>query len=161
MNKEKKLKGFTLIEVIIAMAIISIIAVAFFQILNNTIKMNEKTEKDIQMMDVAQIKMENILSDIREGSKKDGSIFVSINNSSMELNGLFSTGTKYISEEEYTYKDGMSKYNVKLEIYREKLGTGKILKDSYLYHIKYTVNEKNKLFSNREVNLETSISVVK
>lgn len=169
MKKVNKSEGFTLVEVLVAMTIISIIALAFFRVLNNTIRMNEKTDKDIQIMDIAQSKMENMLADIREGTKNKTDIEVKINNEVVKLDDLFKGNNTIYPEkndssyktEEYIYKDGNSKYLVDLKIQKEKVGNSKVLDDCYLYNINYTVSEKNKIFSNREVSLSSSILSLK
>lgn len=63
MNK----RGFTLIEVLISLSILSIIGAAFFSIANNAIRINSKNDKDIQEMNIVQSVIEDIRDDIKSG----------------------------------------------------------------------------------------------
>lgn len=65
LNKEK---GFTLIELIVAMSIISLISIGFYSLLNTSIKTNVKNEQDISALQLAQSEMENIRLQIKSGS---------------------------------------------------------------------------------------------
>jgi prepilin-type N-terminal cleavage/methylation domain-containing protein len=101
-------KGFTLIEILVAMSIVMLIAMAFFSINNMSIKLNSKNEKDIQSMNIAQSIMEDIRQDIKEG--KDGSYFDKI----VWANGL---------QGEYNKEDieiDNNKYNVNIAIYKNE-----------------------------------------
>ena len=60
-----KNKGFTLIEVLIALFIVSLVSMSFFMIVNITNRSNAKNEKDIQAMDIAQNEIEHITKDIK------------------------------------------------------------------------------------------------
>ncbi|MEF9992165.1 MAG: prepilin-type N-terminal cleavage/methylation domain-containing protein [Peptostreptococcaceae bacterium] len=62
-------RGFTLIEVLISLTIVSIISMAFFMSVNMTNKENAKNEKDIQAMDIAQSQVEYLTKEIK--SKKE------------------------------------------------------------------------------------------
>jgi prepilin-type N-terminal cleavage/methylation domain-containing protein len=65
-TKYKNNRGFTLIEILIAMGIISLIAMAFSTILNSTIKANSVNEKNIKCLNIAQSEVENIRQQIKE-----------------------------------------------------------------------------------------------
>jgi prepilin-type N-terminal cleavage/methylation domain-containing protein len=65
-NTKIKNKGFTLIEILIAMSLVSLIAMAFFTILNSTIKANSVNEKNIKCLNIAQSEVENIRQQIKE-----------------------------------------------------------------------------------------------
>lgn len=157
MKKKLKSKGFTLIEVLVAMSIISIIVIFFYNALNNTIKMNKKAENDIQMMDIAQSKMENMLSNIRESSDDSEEIEVEINGSIVRLNSLFNNNSIYTTQFEEVYENKVSNYIVDLKIERKLINSGTILSNSYLYNINFSVKEKYKKFSNGQVSMSTSI----
>jgi len=75
-------KGFTLIEILVAMGIILLIAMAFFSINNMSIKVNAKNEKDIQAMNIAQSVMEDIRQDIKSSTEY---IDININESTSSI----------------------------------------------------------------------------
>lgn len=76
----KNTKGFTLIEVLVAISIISIITIVFYTSTNNAIKHNKKNEVDIHSMNVAQ----SVLEEIRVYAKKNKSIGIDINSDGVE-----------------------------------------------------------------------------
>ena len=65
LKAKRDIKGFTLIELIIALSIISILSLAFFKILNSSIKYNTKNEKDIKALNIAQSEVENLRREIK------------------------------------------------------------------------------------------------
>lgn len=163
MNKLDKSKGFTLVELLVAMGIISLIVLAFFQVINSTIRGNEKTEKDIQMMDVAQIKIENTIAEIRNPDE-DGNIYITVDNKNNKVNidTLFTKEKNIYKEKyDYKYKDNISEYEVELNLGRSKISSHKVLENSYRYDIEYTVNQKGSEFTKRKINLATSIISIK
>lgn len=65
MKAKGNIKGFTLIELIVALSIISILSLSFFKILNSSIKYNTKNEKDIKALNIAQSEIENLRREIK------------------------------------------------------------------------------------------------
>lgn len=61
-------RGFTLVEILISMAIISIVLFSLFTIINSSIKQNTKNEKDIKLLNIAQSEIENLRKEIKSSS---------------------------------------------------------------------------------------------
>ena len=57
-------RGFTLIEILISMAIISIVLFSLFTTINSSIRQNTKNEKDIKLLNIAQSEIENLRKEI-------------------------------------------------------------------------------------------------
>lgn len=67
MNKKILNKsGFTLIELVFAMGIISLVMLTFFTIVNTSIRSNSKNEKDIVAINIAQSEIENLREQIKK-----------------------------------------------------------------------------------------------
>lgn len=133
--KLNKSKGFTLMELLIAISIISTISIAFFTVVNTTIKTNKKNEVDIKAMQIAQTHIENIRNqltkedkleeltlmynekkeviNLRDSSKNE--IYINLNHNSIDNN-------TYIAEILLTRENGSSNkylYDVKVEVTAE------------------------------------------
>ncbi|HGM3506210.1 TPA: type II secretion system protein [Clostridioides difficile] len=67
MGKKSSEKGFSLIEVLVAMAIMGIILFAFFNIINTNNKVNTKNETDISSLNYVQSEIENLREKIKSG----------------------------------------------------------------------------------------------
>ncbi|WP_227822443.1 type II secretion system protein [Clostridioides sp. ZZV14-6345] len=67
MGKKSSEKGFSLIEVLVAMAIMGIILFAFFYIINTNNKVNTKNETDISSLNYVQSEIENLREKIKSG----------------------------------------------------------------------------------------------
>ncbi len=82
MGKKSSEKGFSLIEVLVAMAIMGIILFAFFNIINTNNKVNTKNETDISSLNYVQSEIENLREKIKSGEfdfdsldkKEDGTV---------------------------------------------------------------------------------------
>lgn len=163
----KKEDGFTLIEILAALAIVSIVSMAFFTTINMTTKYNAKNEKDIQAMDVAQSEIEYFTKEIKSNKKTididfndDGQI-KQINNSSNECiakesikdNGFdnFNGDPKYIVKYEGNEN---TKYQVFVKIDTQE--KSQQIKDYYLYDIEVKVKSLSNL-SERESVIKTSV----
>lgn len=132
-------KGFTLIEVLVAMGIIMLIAMAFFGINNMSIKVNAKNEKDIQAMNIAQSVMEDVRGYIKEGIKSKYIIKeVYTGDEKIDLNGYAKV---------FTEETGNEAYTINIKIDRENV-------ESRLYTIIVKVSSKN---SNKNTELVTQI----
>lgn len=130
-------KGFTLLELLIAMGIMSIIALAFFGFLNSSIKFNTKNEKDIKALNIAQSEVENIREQIKSG-KKDS--FITCDNEDIKLG--------YLNEYEVLLDEKNNAYNINIELTKEQ---------NDLYNIKVNVKFSNEYFSKKSVNLITQV----
>lgn len=84
LKKIKNNKGFTLIELIIALSVISIILMAFYSIINSSIKHNVKNEKDIKSLNIAQSEIESLRNEIKSSNSSiniyddEGNILITI-----------------------------------------------------------------------------------
>lgn len=67
MGKKSNEKGFSLIEVLVAMAIMGIILFAFFNIINTNNKANTKNDTDISSLNYVQSEIENLREKIKSG----------------------------------------------------------------------------------------------
>lgn len=139
----KSNKGFTLIEVLVAMGIIMLIAMAFFSVNNTSIITNAKNEKDIQAMNIAQ----SVMEDIREYIKEDKEYIESKYQIDIYNNEKW-TNDKYNESIKSTQKLGNNMYNINIEIYRENIS------NRYLYKIIVDVSTPN---NNKNTKLITQI----
>lgn len=90
-------KGFTLIELMIAMSIISLIAMSFFYILGSAIKSNVRNEVDIKALNIAQTTIENIRVQIKSGEISEDDT---------------KTDHQYIDSREYTINSEVIKHKI-------------------------------------------------
>ena len=67
MSKKNSKRGFSLIEVLVAMAIMGIILFAFFNIINTNNKANIKNDTDINSLNYVQSEIENLREKIKSG----------------------------------------------------------------------------------------------
>lgn len=98
MLKKINKKGFTLIELIIALSIVSIILMAFYTLINSSIKQNTKTEKDIKSLNIAQSEVENLRDEI-----KSSGAFINIKDDNRS-NSLVSIPTADVSTGDIVWK---------------------------------------------------------
>jgi prepilin-type N-terminal cleavage/methylation domain-containing protein len=129
-------RGFTLVEVLVAMSIISLIAIGFFTILNTSIRFNVKNEKDIKALNIAQSEIENLRNQIKS-KKKD---FTTVDGKEINTNKYPIHYDKIIGEDKTSYN-----VNLKLD---EK---------NNLYTISIDVELNNTYFSKRSLNLITQV----
>lgn len=62
---KKVSKGFTLVEVLVSLSILSILILVFFNVINISIKNNKKNEVDINALNLARSEIENIRTQIK------------------------------------------------------------------------------------------------
>lgn len=117
------IKGFTLIEMLIAMSIISILVLAFHTTITSTIKGNAKNERDIKALNIAQSEIEVVRNQIKEGN----TVFVNSNNESLTIGESDNIYYKEV--------DGIE-FEVKLSIEENT--------NSNMYDLKVVVKSKNK-----------------
>lgn len=60
-------EGFTLLELLVALAISTMVLMAFTTTINTSIRGNTKNDKDIKALNIAQTEIENIRVQIKEG----------------------------------------------------------------------------------------------
>ena len=152
MNKvfNNKKKGFTLIEVIIAISIISIISLALFRVINSAIKNNSKNEIDIHSLNVAQSEMEQLRSSIKENHNLE----ISINDSEKVLIINGENTVKY--KKEIKRNDNKTiVYDINLNIIREEKN------NLPLYTVKIVVANEENTFSSRNTVLKAQILGIK
>lgn len=180
MRKLKRQEGFTLIEILIAMSIISLIAMAFFTFINSSIKFNTKNDQDIKALNIAQSEIENLRQQIKVSNSNsdlkieldDGKIInipqngdenICWNQSKIQKINISSSGIykDYIGENlegardnsiiKYTKNIGNIIYTINLDISRELIGI------KFLYKINVHVNTEQGIFSKKVTNLVTQI----
>ena len=152
-----KNKGFTLIEVLIALFIVSLVSMSFFMIVNITNRSNAKNEKDIQAMDIAQNEIEHITKDIKDNK----------NTIDLDLNGdgnIVSTNSLKTNEKinknkvkEYMVRyEGRENTNFQIQV---KITTKEInqqVKHFYIYYLNIAVKPISD-FTKRTVNISTKV----
>lgn len=176
MNK----KGFTLIEVLISLSILTILGGIFFSIANNAIRINSKNDKNIQEMNIAQSVIEDIRDDIKSGKKPynsgelddskyigidlNGDLKLNTNNGDMIILDNWNSSGKYtggliettITPQNTSIAQGDSgsslRGNYKISI--ENLKREKV-RQLYLYT--FTVKVKADFSTSKEVDVKTQI----
>ena len=177
MKKLKSIHGFTLIEILVAMAIISIVSTGFYTMINSSIKHNVKNEKDIQSLNMAQSEIENLRSQIKSSSDNlkiyiNGNDIIEIPNDdnimwreidslneidNIKINpdGIYN---KYMLDSDDSvikyYKSldsNNTEYEINLKLSRQKKSR------KYLYNVKISVWEKDKKFTKKVTTLETNV----
>lgn len=152
MNKvfNNKKKGFTLIEVIIAISIISIISLALFRVINSAIKNNSKNEMDIHSLNVAQSEMEQLRSNIKENHNVE--ISINDNEKILIING----------ENTVKYKKEIRRNDNKTIIYDINLNIIREEKNKLpLYTVKIDVSNEENTFSSKNTVLKAQILGIK
>lgn len=164
----KNNKGFTLIEVLVALAIVTIVSTAFFSIVNMTTRTNAKNEKDIQAMDIAQSEVEYLTKEIKSDKSSididfndNGQIEATNNNNKNESISKnivkdigfdnFDENNKYVVK--YEGREN-TKYQVFIRINADE--KKQQIKDYYLYNIEVRVKSLTDL-TKREAVINTSV----
>lgn len=138
--KLKRNKGFTLIEILIALSIISIITMALFTAIASTVKGNIKSEVNIKLMNMAQSEIENIRQLIKE--EKPIILIDDINKSEVEV----TIGNKLVINKKN--KNDTKNYYESILITKENITGGNI--SNYLYTIKVIVNNDIQRLNNNQ-----------
>lgn len=131
--KKDKSKGFTLVEVLISLSILSILMLVFFSVINTSIKTNKKNEIDINAINIAQSEVENIRVQIK-------------NNNTSNIKNL--ENNIIIKNEKNTYIS--DDYNLEILVQQ---------KSELLYEINVKVKPKNSNFSKKEAQIITQVVV--
>lgn len=132
--KINKSKGFTLIEVLVSIGILSIIGLAFFSTINTSIKTNKKNEMDIKALHLAESEVENLRVQIKKSKEST-------------LNIVDSNKNKIIIGIENIYTS--DEYIVKTKV--EK-------KESLLYEIRVNVEPVKQDFSKKKTEIITLVT---
>lgn len=90
--KTNNKKGFTLLELLVSISIISILLLAFLTIILSSIKVNTKNDKDISALYIAQSEIEVVRKQIKDGNTS----FVNSENKSLVINDTL--GNLYYKE---------------------------------------------------------------
>ena len=158
MKHNKTNRGFTLIEVLISLSIVTIILLSLFSFYNSSIKFNKKNETDINSLNVSQTAIESM----RIYSKLINKFGIDIDNDGVDDLGFDNSESNWV--------DLDSEY----KIYTGNLDTLEIEKDNnkYLATINsvkryknnmsvYTVEleTKSKYNSTKKINLITQVYV--
>ena len=127
-------KGFTLLELLISLSIITIILLAFSTIIISSIKGNTKNDKDISALNLAQSEIEILRKQIKDG-KTD------------------------FNDEPYIKEIDGKKFEVKLSVSESKEDTSS---QYTLYEVYVSVeakqeNEENDYFSKKHTELVTEV----
>ena len=140
MKHNKTNRGFTLIEVLISLSIVTIILLSLFSFYNSSIKFNKKNETDINSLNVSQTAIESM----RIYSKLNNKFGIDIDNDGVDDLGFDNSESNWV--------DLDSEY----KIYTGNLDTLEIEKDNnkYLATINSVKRYKNNM-SVHTVELET------
>ena len=133
--KKNNSRGFTLVEVLVSLSILSILILVFFGVINTSIKNNKKNEIDINSLSLAQSEVENIRIQIKNNNTS--------NLKDLENNEIIIDAD---IENSYTFKN----YEVKISVEKES---------DLLYKVKVTVSHKNSNYSKRNVQIITQVVV--
>lgn len=133
--KKNNSRGFTLVEVLVSLSILSILILVFFGVINTSIKNNKKNEVDINALSLAQSEVENIRIQIKNNNTS--------NLKDLENNEIIIDAD---IENSYTFKN----YEVKISVEKES---------DLLYKVKVTVSHKNSNYSKRNVQIITQVVV--
>ena len=134
MIRENNNKGFTLLELLVSISIMSIILLAFLTITISSIKGNTKNDKDISALNLAQSEIEILRKQIKDG-KTD------------------------FNDEPYIKEIDGKKFEVKLSVSESKEDTSS---QYTLYEVYVSVeakqeNEENDYFSKKHTELVTEV----
>lgn len=150
-------KGFTLIEILISTAILSIVVIAFSIISISSIKGNSKNNIDIGAMNIAQGEIENIRSQLKKYSGEDPLVLTSVEDEEIRESIEGDETPKNVIEG-FSRTNDSGSYNVKIELKKAKNDDSTHLG---LYEIKVSVvPDKNKeYFSKKTTELVTQIKI--
>ncbi|MDU1540381.1 MAG: type II secretion system protein [Paeniclostridium sordellii] len=164
----KKESGFTLIEILVALTIVSIISMTFFTIINMTTRKNAKNEKDIQAMDIAQSQIEYLIKEIKNNryANEDYIKFDFDENGKLSImksdNYIYKLSENLFTSTSFEVKykgNENTRYVVNLKLNRENMNNKNNEKPPiYLYNINVNVTPKTDL-TNRNIKVETKVLV--
>lgn len=144
-------KGFTLLELLVSISIISIILLAFSTIIISIIKGNRKNDKDINALNLAQSEIEVVRKQIKDGNTS----FVNSENESLVLsdNSDSIENTRNIY---YKNVDG-KRFEVKFYIYKNEESLGGNLYKLCARVESKQINGEDDYFSKKYTELVTEV----
>lgn len=149
-----------MIELLVAMSIISLIALVFFSTVNNSIKSNAKNEKDIKSLQLVQSEMERLINDIKQDKKLEVHDDISGIYESIEFKKDVDGIDK--SNKTYKLKSNGDVYNLNLSMNRMSITIGN--ENIYKYNIDISSRLdnivdglSNRELSNKETKIKTSV----
>lgn len=144
--KNIKNKGFTLLELLVSLAIVSIAILTIFTAINSNLKVNTKNDKDIKSLQIAQSEIENLRSQIKSKSSDKFKILT------YDLDRKIDKEIEIVVGETYDYlkiiDNDANIYNVELAITKDS-------KD--LYKIDIKVKSNNEKFSKKTTEIITKV----
>lgn len=156
-KKLKSSRGETLLEVLVALTIITLVGASFFSVLNRTILNNEKNGRDIQIMAIAQTEIESLTKSIKEGdSLITRNLKESIENHEYNLIDrqfdITSVGkiTYYVEDDD----EILYKCNLDIKDIQPKRGGEKT---AYLYEVEIEVSVEDRKFTKRDIKIQTKV----
>lgn len=166
MYKWGKNKGFTLLELIISLAIIGLILLGFFRVINSTHRISTKNDRDIKALNILQSEIENLRSQIKQSPGEDGEreLFVEDDVTGRKIKVEFNEDTDEALIPEYSKVDKSTNsiYKINdLRIQRELItgnnqSVNKVFND-YKYTISISIKLDDRYFSNKETKIEDVI----
>lgn len=148
--KYKNNKGFTLLELLVSLAIITILLLAFFRIIDSTIRISTKNDRDIKALNIAQSEIENVRSQLKNlGDEKT----INIDGQSIKVDEIEATVKTIEYSKDYKGKD----YQIIMNLNKNEEVEDIYLKDMYLVDVKIDVKLKDKYFSKKNTECQTTI----
>lgn len=148
-------KGFTLLELLVALAIVSLGVMTMFAAVNSNLKINTKNDKDIKSLQIAQSEIENLRSQIKNKSlstfnikeyNKEKKVYEEVDRNLDELEN----GIEYLK----IIDNEVNIYKVKLTVSKDIDKNGN---STDLYTIDVNVSSQNEDFSGKNTNLITKV----
>ena len=157
--KNKSNKGFTLLELLVSLTIITFILFAFFRIINTTTRVNTKNDRDIKALNIAQTEVENLRNQIKTklSESNERKLYI-YNDLKRELDKKEEIEfINNVSEKTYlrilkNENGSENRYNIKLNIKRELIQGNKKYTDLNLIHSAF--NDYKYIIDKIEVKLE-------
>lgn len=151
MIRKKTNKGFTLLELLISISIISIIVLTFSTIIMSSIRGNTKNDKDISALNIAQSEIEVVRKQIKDGK-------TSFKNSENETLKTNSISDSIEDTENIYYKDVDGKsFEVKFYISKNDEHSGGNLYKLWVRVKSRQKNGEDDYFSKRYTELVTEV----
>lgn len=144
-KKYKGMHGFTLIELIISLSIISIVLFVTYSMINNSMKSTTKNQKNINAINIAQTEIENLRYKIKH--EKDLTVY------DEEINkekAIIIDGTTIYRKKDLN--NDKIYFNISLTV---RKSTNK--NERGIYIIKIKIKQDNDYIRNTEINIETKI----
>lgn len=147
MDRLRKNKGFTLLELIISLAIVGFVLLGLFRVINSTHRISTKNDRDIKALNILQSEIENLRGQIKKSPNEDGErvLFVEdeVENKKIEVKFSEDTNEAIVPEYSKIDKDRNSIYKINnLKIQRELITGNNQSVNKGFNDYKYTLNIK-------------------